>query len=244
MAKERPLGPEKEARKLAKAEKKAKRAETDGVHKSKSDKKDKKEKKIAAEAEDVEMTTGLLNSLEDAKPGSVAIKEDGDVEIKLKNTPLVGALVPFANPLADEKVGKKVLKSVKKGIFTHSNYLSIMIADHSACQLRRIKPSNAASKKSSSPSGSQILRLSLVLNHLALLSWLRISHQWMSFHIYPSCARITVFLISSSLRGRSWGLHQVRRGLLVLLWLARRQLGRRRARRRRERKISGRYIKT
>lgn len=115
MAKEKPLDPEKEARKLAKAEKKAKRAETDGVHKSKTDRKDKKEKKIAAEAEDVEMTTELLNTLEDAKPGSVAIKEDGDVKIMLKNTPLVGALVPFANPLADEKVGKKVLKSVKKG---------------------------------------------------------------------------------------------------------------------------------
>ncbi len=115
MAKERPLDPEKEARKLAKAEKKAKRAETDGVHKSTSDRKDKKEKKIAAEAADVEMTTELLNTLEDAKPGSVAIKEDGDVRIVLKSTPLMGALVPFANPLADEKVGKKVLKSVKKG---------------------------------------------------------------------------------------------------------------------------------
>lgn len=118
MAKEKPIDPEKEARKLAKAEKKAKRADTDGVHKLKSDKKDKKdkkEKKIAAEAEDVEMTTELLNSLEDTKPGSVAIKEDGDVKIVLKNTPLVGALVPFANPLADEKIGKKVLKSIKKG---------------------------------------------------------------------------------------------------------------------------------
>ena len=118
MAKEKPIDPDKQARKLAKAEKKAKRAETDGVHKSKSDKKDKKdrkEKKIAVEAEDVEMTTELLNSLEDAKPGSVAVKENGDVKIVLQNTPLVGALVPFANPLADEKVGKKVLKSIKKG---------------------------------------------------------------------------------------------------------------------------------
>lgn len=130
MAKEKPLDPEKEARKLAKAEKKAKRAETDGVHKSKTDRKDKKEKKIAAEAADVEMTTELLNSLEDAKPGSVAIKEDGDVKIVLKNTPLVGALVPFANPLADEKVGKKVLKSIKKGKLTHTNYLSIKIANY------------------------------------------------------------------------------------------------------------------
>ena len=115
MAKEKPTNPEKEAKKLAKAEKKAKRAETDGVHKSKSDKKDKKEKKVAAAASDAEVTTKLLNGLEDTRPGSVAIWEDGDLLVKVKSAPLLGALVPFANPLADEKVGKKVLKSVKKG---------------------------------------------------------------------------------------------------------------------------------
>ena len=117
MAKEKPTDPDKEAKKLAKAEKKATRAEPDGVHKSKSDKKDKKEKKVAAAASDAEVTTKLLNSLEDTKPGSVAIKEDGDLLVKVKSAPLLGALVPFANPLADEKVGKKVLKSVKKGEF-------------------------------------------------------------------------------------------------------------------------------
>lgn len=122
MAKEKPTDPEKEAKKLAKAEKKAKRSETDGVHKSsksdkkeKKDKKDKKEKKVGEAAGDTEVTTKLLNTLEDAKPGSVAIKEDnGDLQVKVKTAPLLGALVPFANPLADEKVGKKVLKSVKK----------------------------------------------------------------------------------------------------------------------------------
>ena len=116
MAKLKPIDPEREAKKLAKAEKKAKRSETDGVHKSKSDKKDKKEKTIAAAAEDTEVTTKLLNAIEDTKPGSIAIKEEnGDLKVKVKTAPLLGALVPFANPLADEKVGKKVLKSVKKG---------------------------------------------------------------------------------------------------------------------------------
>ena len=127
MAKEKPSDPDKEARKAAKAAKKeAKRSETNGVHKSKSDKKDKKDKAgmeekkiVAAKAEavgDTDVTTKLLNSLEDTKPGTVAIKEDtGDLEIKVKSAPLLGALVPFANPLADEKVGKKVLRSVKKG---------------------------------------------------------------------------------------------------------------------------------
>lgn len=116
MAKEKPTDPDKEAKKLAKAEKKAKRAETDGVHKSKSDKKEKKEKKTTVVALDADVTTKLLNTLEETKPGSVAVKEEnGDVKVKVKTEMLLGALVPFANPLADEKTGKKVLKSVKKG---------------------------------------------------------------------------------------------------------------------------------
>ena len=116
MAKEKPTDPDREARKLAKAEKKAKRSEIDGVHKSKSDKKEKKEKKAAVAASDADVTAKLLNTIEETKPGSVAVKEqNGDVKVKAKTEPLLGALVPFANPLADEKVGKKVLKSVKKG---------------------------------------------------------------------------------------------------------------------------------
>ncbi|KAL9578268.1 MAG: hypothetical protein Q9203_007158 [Teloschistes exilis] len=71
---------------------------------------------LAEEAQDVDMTTELLNTLEEEKPGTVVVKDEkGDLEVKIKQKPLIGALVPFANPLADEKVGKKVLKSVKKG---------------------------------------------------------------------------------------------------------------------------------
>lgn len=71
----------------------------------------------AADADDMMMTTQLLNTLEAEKPGSVVVKEqDGDVDVKVK-TVLRGALVPFANPLADEKVGKKVLKGVKRGMY-------------------------------------------------------------------------------------------------------------------------------
>ena len=108
MAKEKSA--DKEERKK---EKKEKRSERDGVHKS--SKKDKKEKKISSAAEDANVTTALLNHLEAEKPGSVVVKEDGDLQVKVKSAPLLGALVPFANPLADEKVGKKVLKSIKKG---------------------------------------------------------------------------------------------------------------------------------
>ena len=92
-------------------EKKEKRAEADGAVK-KSKKKSKKEL-----PEDT--TTALLNRLENEKPGSVAIDADGDVIVGDADasdiTTPVGALVPFANPLADEKQTKKVLKAVKKG---------------------------------------------------------------------------------------------------------------------------------
>lgn len=110
MAKEK-SDKDKEERKREKKERKEKRSEKDGVHKSK------KEKKVteAALAENDNVATKLLNKLEEEKPGSVAIKENGGVEVKVKTAPILGALVPFANPLADEKVGKKVLKSVKKG---------------------------------------------------------------------------------------------------------------------------------
>ena len=113
MAKEKSA--DKEERRKEKKASKEKRSETNGVHKSKKEKKETKIKKAAAIAEDSEATTQLLNALEEEKPGSVAIKEDGDIHVKVKSAPLVGALVPFANPLADEKAGKKVLKSVKKG---------------------------------------------------------------------------------------------------------------------------------
>lgn len=141
MAKEKPIDPEKEAKRAAKAAKKdAKRADTDGVHKSKSEKKDKKDKKEKkfkeTEAADVEVTTKLLNTLEETKPGSVVVKEkNGDVQVKVKSAPVLGALVPFANPLADEKVGKKVLKSVKKGMH---DFL---------CHLRGSKQVNGLQKK-------------------------------------------------------------------------------------------------
>ena len=66
----------------------------------------------------MDITTTLLNTLEGPAPGNVAVsKENGAAETKkAKTAPLLGALVPFAHPLADEKAQKKVLKSVRKGI--------------------------------------------------------------------------------------------------------------------------------
>jgi H/ACA ribonucleoprotein complex subunit 2 len=133
----------KEDRKAArKAEKKATKSgsEPTGVTKSKSDKKDKKEKrKVLAEKvlnevdsasksfkkakaaekddddeeedEDEEVDAGDETAVDMEVDGNEAIKKN---EKSLATKP-AGALVPFANPLADEKVAKKVFKGVKKG---------------------------------------------------------------------------------------------------------------------------------
>ena len=138
MAKEKSTDPERAARKAEKKAKKeaaaaaaasstvdapeAKRSTTDGVHKSSKKDKAAKAKAIEAEIESVEATSKLLNQLEEKAPGSVVTmeKEGGDgeksLEVRVKRAPLIGALVPFANPLAEDKTSKKVLKSVKKGM--------------------------------------------------------------------------------------------------------------------------------
>ena len=103
MAKEK--SEEREEHKKEKKEKKEKRSEKDGVHKSKKDKKEKKATQLPVAA-DSDSALPLLQPLENGNM---------DIDVALKSAPLLGALVPFANPLADEKVGKKVLKSVKKG---------------------------------------------------------------------------------------------------------------------------------
>ena len=120
MAKEKPLDPERAARKAEKKanKKEAKRSETDGVHKpSQKEKKTKDKTSIDVDAGTMQATTELLSTLEAEKPGTVVVKEDDEkLDVKVKIQPLLGALVPFAHPLADEKVAKKVLRSVKKGM--------------------------------------------------------------------------------------------------------------------------------
>lgn len=116
MAKDKSLS--KEERKAAKKEKLA--SESAGISKPKSDKKEKKEKKEkkAKLAEKL-----LANGEQDA--AVVVKKNDGEVvsDEEMENgtdgkaVRLIGALVPFANPLADEKVAKKVFRGVKKGMF-------------------------------------------------------------------------------------------------------------------------------
>ena len=91
-----------------KKEKKEKRSDSDGVKKSKKDKKSKLNgDNVAAAFEEVTKTA----ETPEVQSKALIVKE---VSEELAVRP-IGALVPFANPLADEKVTKKVLKSVKKG---------------------------------------------------------------------------------------------------------------------------------
>ena len=92
--------------------------EVEVVHERKKEKKDKKRKSTDADG-DVTMNST-------AGADVAAVKEESEDEKKADakaDVPLL-ALVPFANPLCDEKAQKKVLKSVKKGEPTHKQYLS------------------------------------------------------------------------------------------------------------------------
>lgn len=104
------------AEKKDKREKKEKRSEKDGVHKSssKKDKKDKKDKTALAGAVEQELTSKVIDGIDQAaateKPNGEAEGEQMEVDARP-----AGAVVPFANPLVEDKSAKKVLKSVKKG---------------------------------------------------------------------------------------------------------------------------------
>lgn len=114
------------AEKKEKKDKKRKAAEAvddaaDGTP-VKKEKKDKKKRKTA-EADD--------DSMMDVDGGNSLVKvqtEDGKDEKAIVAVP-VEALVPFANPLADEKSQKKVLKAVKKGMssISHHSNLSFVL---------------------------------------------------------------------------------------------------------------------
>ncbi len=125
MAKEKDSTLSKEERKgLKRAEKDKKRSDSDGVHKSKDKKEKTKKRDRAALAEKVAnaVESGAV-VVEGVQEVAVKIDVEGENENenedKKKAKVLVrpvGALVPFANPLADEKVAKKVFKGVKKGV--------------------------------------------------------------------------------------------------------------------------------
>jgi hypothetical protein len=116
---------------------------THKMAKDRSEKKEKKEKRKSVDASGVKKdkkekrksdATAVLNAIEDAAPGAVAVDADGDVIVDASvvgddssdATP-IGALVPFANPLCDDKATKKVLKTVKKGEFSSAAAAAIAL---------------------------------------------------------------------------------------------------------------------
>ncbi|CAG7978104.1 unnamed protein product [Penicillium nalgiovense] len=98
------------------AEKKEKRAEKDGVHKVKKEKKEKKDKTALVDAVEKEIGSEAMEGLE--QTGDVAVKGEGEVDAVVDRP--TGAVVPFANPLVEDKQAKKVLKSVKKAAVNKS----------------------------------------------------------------------------------------------------------------------------
>ncbi|KGO46708.1 Ribosomal protein L7Ae/L30e/S12e/Gadd45 [Penicillium expansum] len=115
------------------AEKKEKRAEKDGVHKVKKEKKEKKDKTALVDAVEKEIDSEAMEGLE--QTGAVAVKGEGEVDAAVDRP--VGALVPFANPLVEDKQAKKVLKSVKKVrmVDFHRIFGSPMSTDRMVAQL-------------------------------------------------------------------------------------------------------------
>jgi hypothetical protein len=105
-----------------KKEKKEKRAETEGVTKVKKEKKEKKVKDIA-DALETELEKNPDVSMVSIDVGGDVTMADEDDEEAI--TELTGALVPFANPLAENaKDVKKILRTVKKCKFISSRAIS------------------------------------------------------------------------------------------------------------------------
>ena len=157
MAEDKKEVKEKKSKKDKDGKKKEKRSDKDGVRKSKKDKKVKT-------ATNGDAATALLETLDVEKRDvqKVVMAED-HVDVVMRDEPPIGALVPFANPLADDKVQKKVLKSVRKGmhscacsraaIRTHKQVLSpaCFSSQQLTCfysQPRRTDVSNAESRRS------------------------------------------------------------------------------------------------
>lgn len=160
----------KAARKAEKKGTKEKLVEESGVKKSKSDKKEKKEKrKVLAEKVLNEVEGKKLKKEEsddedeDEKPSDVEVEKAET----LSSRP-VGALVPFANPLADDKVAKKVFKSVKKAAAQRTLKRGVKEV------VKALRKSPAGSASDSSPIGVVILAADIspmdVISHIPVLA--------------------------------------------------------------------------
>ena len=201
MAKEKSEMSKEERKALKAAKKEAKSSKPEGVTKSaKEDKKDKKEKTKLAERVLKEIQNEPAASTNGVKADESDEEEQIIVDKKGAVRP-VGALVPFANPLADEKVGKKVFKSVKKG---SSVLLCVFPKNFVLILLQRLSTgrSSEASRKSSKRCESR--RPTIRHCRKGSWCWQRISARWMSSAISRYCVRITIYPTSTFRAERSW----------------------------------------
>lgn len=97
-----------------------------GDVKVKKDKKDKKDKKSKRSTSPAALLDAVVKTDADVDPMKMEVDTDGKilggtmenaVVVKADGEEIHGALVPFAKPLAEGKLAKKVLKTVKKGTF-------------------------------------------------------------------------------------------------------------------------------
>ncbi|KAL2821270.1 50S ribosomal protein L30e-like protein [Aspergillus cavernicola] len=143
-----------------KHEKKEKRSEKDGVHKSKKDKKEKKEKTVLTDA----VIKGIEEEVSSA-PVNGAVNNNEDEII----TRPIGALVPFAKPLLEEKAAKKTLKSVKKAAVNKCLKRGVK----EVVKALRKSPIPAPNEKVSIPNGVVILAADIspmdVISHIPVL---------------------------------------------------------------------------
>jgi len=111
------MAKDKSDKERKKEKKEKKRSEVDGVHKSKKDKKDKKkdDNTLIDAVEKGLLTDKLAKGIE----ATASDKVNGVSEVVVETRP-IGALVPFANPLVEDKTAKKVFKSVKKAAVNKS----------------------------------------------------------------------------------------------------------------------------
>ncbi|KAF4770112.1 hypothetical protein N7455_006371 [Penicillium solitum] len=146
------------------AEKKEKRAEKDGVHKVKKEKKEKKDKTALVDAVEKEIVSEAMEGVEET---DVAVKGEGEVDAAVDRP--VGALVPFANPLVEDKQAKKVLKSVKKAAVNKSLKRGVK----EVVKALRKSPIPAANAAIGVPSGVVVLAADIspmdVISHIPVL---------------------------------------------------------------------------
>ncbi|CAI7578886.1 unnamed protein product [Penicillium discolor] len=144
------------------AEKKEKRAEKDGVHKVKKEKKEKKDKTALVDAVEKEIVSEAMEGVEET---AVAVKGEGEAAVDRP----VGALVPFASPLVEDKQAKKVLKSVKKAAVNKSLKRGVK----EVVKALRKSPVPAANAAIGVPSGVVVLAADIspmdVISHIPVL---------------------------------------------------------------------------